>query len=161
LPTIEAMTLLSRTALVLATLLLLPVGLVSLGASADAATPAARYSRAAVKATNAARHAHDLRRLRTDACLQRYAARQAGRMASQRRMYHQDLGVPMRACGLSMAGENVAYGYRTGRGVVRNGWMRSPGHRANILQPRYRILAVSARKGGDGRWYACQLFGRR
>jgi uncharacterized protein YkwD len=156
------MTLLSRTALTLATLLLLPIGLVAAGTgAADAASARTTYSKTAVKATNHVREAHGLRALRTSSCLQRYAARQAAWMAKHRTLQHQNLGRPMRACGLTMAGENIAVGYRSGRSVVRQGWMKSPGHRANILQPRYRLIAVSARKGGDGRWYASQVFGRR
>jgi uncharacterized protein YkwD len=130
-------------------------------APAQATTAADGYGTAAVKATNAARRAHDRHRLRADACLQRFAVRQARRMAAQRRMFHQDIMRPMRTCGLSMVGENVAYGYPTGRAVVRRGWMKSPLHRANILRPSFRLVAVAARQGSDGRWYASQVFGRR
>ncbi len=45
-------------------------------------------------------------------------------MAAQRRMYHQDLEPILRRCGMSMVGENVAYGFTSGRAVVR-GWMDS------------------------------------
>ncbi|MDH2413961.1 CAP domain-containing protein [Nocardioides sp. CER19] len=131
-----------------------------IGPSAQAATPHS-YGAAAVKATNAARRAHDLRRLRANACLQGFADRQAARMAAQRRMFHQDIRVPLRRCGMHTVGENVAVGYATGRGVVRNGWMRSPGHRANILRRSFHLVAVAARKGADGRWYASQVFGAR
>ena len=48
-------------------------------------------------------------------------------------MFHQDLGPIMRQCGLSTVGENVAYGYSTGRLGGRPRWMHSEGHRANIL----------------------------
>jgi uncharacterized protein YkwD len=81
-------------------------------------------------------------------------------MANQERMFHQELGPMMSACHLQMAGENVAYGYPTGKAVVNQGWMHSEGHRANILEPRYRRMAIAARKGDDGRWYVSQVFGR-
>ena len=132
----------------------------SLQAPAQAATPAQRYASAAVQATNAFRVAHDVHRVKVGLCLRRFAARQASRMAVQRRIFHQDLRVVMRACHLRMAGENVAAGYPTGRAVVRQGWMRSPGHRANILEPRFRRVGIAARRGSDGRWYVAQLFGR-
>jgi uncharacterized protein YkwD len=119
------------------------------------------YGATAVLVTNRVRQARHLRTLRVDLCVRRYAGRQATRMAAQRRMFHQDLEGPLRACGLRMTGENVAAGFPDGRTVVRRGWMRSPGHRANILEPRYRLVAVAARRGSDGVWYACQLFGRR
>lgn len=35
-----------------------------------------------------------------------------------------------------LAGENLAYGFNNSQAVV-NGWMNSPGHRANILNERY------------------------
>ena len=41
-----------------------------------------------------------------------------------------------------------------------DGWMKSEDHRANILERRYRRMAIVARKGDDGRWYVSQVFGR-
>jgi len=139
---------------------LLTLAVTVLGPPAQAVTPES-YSQAAVRATNAVRRSHHRHTLRVDSCLQRAADRQAARMAAQRRMFHQDIGATLRACHLTIVGENVAVGYSTGRGVVRNGWMKSPPHRANILHRSYRLIAVGARKGGDGRWYASQVFGRR
>jgi uncharacterized protein YkwD len=130
------------------------------GAPAHSAT-ADGYGAAAVKATNAVRSARHLHRLRVDACLQRHAAAQAAKMAAQQRMFHQDIRVPLRACHLRMVGENVAVGFGTGRGLVRNGWMKSPPHRANLLRPQFRLVAVAARRGNDGLWYASQLLARR
>jgi uncharacterized protein YkwD len=125
------------------------------------ADPAAHYGSAAVTATNAVRRAHHLHELKLDACLERFATRQAERMARQDRMFHQDIGITLQRCGLTAVAENVAYGFANGRSVVRDGWMKSPPHRANILHPSYRLIAVAARKGSDGSWYASQLFGRR
>src|SRR5690606_11743668 len=142
---IVTVSLLTRFATAVA--VVLAVALVGPAAPAQAPTAADRYGAAAVKATNAVRRARGLPALRADACLQRHAVRQATRMAAQRRMFHQDISRPLRACGLQTIGENVAYGYRTGRGVVRRGWMKSPPHRANILRPSHRLVAVAARKG--------------
>jgi uncharacterized protein YkwD len=64
----------------------------------------------------------------------------------------------MRTCNLVAAGENVAYGYPSGRAVVR-AWMHSPGHRANILSRTYRGMGLAARKS-DGVWYVAQVFGK-
>jgi uncharacterized protein YkwD len=38
--------------------------------------------------------------------------------------------------------------------------MRSPGHRVNILQPKYRQMSIAARRAG-GVWYVAQVFGRK
>ena len=136
------------------------IAVLLVGPPARAARPEA-YGSAAVKATNAVRRAHHLHTLRSDRCLQRYAAAQAARMARQRRMFHQDIVTTLRRCDLGSVGENVAVGYGSGRDVVRRGWMKSPPHRANILHRSFRIVAVAARRGADGRWYASQLLGRR
>jgi uncharacterized protein YkwD len=41
----------------------------------------------------------------------------------------------------SRLGENIAAGYATPEDVVQ-GWMNSPGHRANILNPSYREIGI-------------------
>jgi uncharacterized protein YkwD len=123
--------------------------------------PHVKYQRQAYNATNEHRAAEGLKELRRTDCVQRFAVRQAKRMAQREEMYHQDLRPILEECGLSRVGENVAYGYRTGRSVVNRGWMHSPGHRANILNPAYRLMGIGARKGHDGRWYVAQVFGRR
>ena len=159
--TVKRMTTSSRrTPAVLIVASVLAAAVTLLGPAAQA-SPADTYGHAARRATNAVRHAHGLPRLHADRCLERYAAAQARRMARQGRMFHQDIRVALRRCHLREIGENVAYGYPSGRAVVRQGWMRSAPHRANILHRSYRLLAVEARKGADGRWYASQLFGRR
>lgn len=121
---------------------------------------AAAYGRQAFRATDHQRATHDRTALRHQRCLHRFAKRQAARMAEQERMFHQRLAPVLRRCHLSYVGENVAEGYPSGRTVVNRGWMRSPGHRANILDRRFKRMEVVARRGEDGRWYASQVFGR-
>lgn len=128
---------------------------------AAVASPESTYAAAAVRATNNARAENDRRALRVSDCLRGFAVRQAAAMAESGSMYHQDLGPVMDGCGLSTAGENVAYGYPSGRAVVRRGWMHSEGHRANILSREYRLVAVAARRDAGGTWYVAQVFGRR
>jgi uncharacterized protein YkwD len=128
---------------------------------AERVTAHGKYQRQAHNATNKQRIAHGVKELRRTDCVQRFAVRQAKRMAQQERMFHQELGPIMEGCGLRAVGENVAYGYPNGRSVVNDGWMRSPGHRANILNPDFRLLGIGARKGHDGHWYVAQVFGRK
>jgi uncharacterized protein YkwD len=130
------------------------------GATA-AQKPHAKYQRQAHHATNKHRAAEGLKELRRQDCVQRFAVRQAKAMARQEDSYHQDIGVIAEECGLSAVAENVAEGYPTGRSVVNVGWMNSDGHRANILNPAYRLMGIGARKGHDGRWYVAQVFGRK
>ncbi len=124
------------------------------------AAGAAAYEKSARKATNTERTDRDIRALRRQKCVQRFADRQARKMARQQRMYHQDLQTVLEKCDLSAVGENVAYGHPTGTAVVK-AWMNSSGHRANILEERYRLLGMGAARDDDGRWYAAQVFGRK
>ena len=129
-------------------------------AAQSAAQTVTRYQKQARSVTNDKREAHDLVKLRPGRCVQRFARRQARRMANQERMFHQDLGPVLNRCNLSGVAENVAYGYPTGRAVVR-AWMGSTGHRANILNGRYRLLGMAMRRSDGGTPYAAQVFGRR
>ena len=128
---------------------------------AEAATPAARYASTAFSATNHQRVEHDRVRLRQNACLQRYAVRWARHMARTHRLEHQSLGPIARRCRLNLAGENIAYGYPTGRVVVNRGWMHSAGHRANILRRQFRVMGIGAARDGRGTWWVSQVFGRK
>lgn len=130
-------------------------------APAEARTRAGRYAAQAFAATNANRDHEGLRALRPNDCLKHAAVRQARLMAQQEQMFHQDLGRVLADCRLDTAGENVAYGFPTGRSVVNDGWMNSEGHRANILNPAFILMGIGARKGHDGRWYVAQVFGHK
>ena len=56
-------------------------------------------------------------------------------------------------------GENIAMNYFTPEAVVE-GWMNSPGHRANILNPKYGYMGVSYYEK-DGYLYWAQLFAQK
>lgn len=57
-----------------------------------------------------------------------------------------------------MTGENIASGYTTPAGVVK-GWMNSPGHKRNMLSPRYNLIGVGIAKSyKNGRVYWTQEF---
>lgn len=130
-------------------------------APAEAASPSERYADTAFRATNAHRADHGRKQLREAACLTRMAERWARHLARTGRLVHQDLGPIMRRCDLSMVGENIAMGYRSGRVVVNRGWMHSEGHRANILLRQYRLMGIGAARDAHGRWWTSQVFGRR
>ena len=55
-------------------------------------------------------------------------------------------------------GENLAAGQRSPEQAMRD-WMDSPGHRQNILDPRFVELGVGVRIGGDYGVYWVQEFG--
>ena len=52
------------------------------------------------------------------------------------------------------AGENIAWGYRSPQAVV-DGWMNSPGHRANILNEDFHQMGVGV---VPGQWTWVQIF---
>ena len=54
-------------------------------------------------------------------------------------------------------GENVAYGYRSAKGVL-NGWLNSATHRAIIEKPNYTHFGISMESNSDGRYYFTQIF---
>ena len=56
------------------------------------------------------------------------------------------------------AGENVAFGYATGE-TVMEGWLNSPGHKANI-EGNFTHIGIAAIKDENGRYYYTQLFFR-
>lgn len=56
------------------------------------------------------------------------------------------------------SGENVAVGY-TSAGAVVQGWLDSPGHRANIMNRGFSQMGIASFVGSDGRKYWTQLFG--
>ena len=56
-------------------------------------------------------------------------------------------------------GENLASGYRSAADAM-NGWMNSPGHRANILNGNFTEVGVGYATDSTGRPYYVQVFGR-
>jgi uncharacterized protein YkwD len=59
----------------------------------------------------------------------------------------------------SYVGENIAFGFLSAASLMQ-GWMDSPGHRANILQTNYTEIGVAAVYNATGRPYYVQVFGR-
>ncbi|MGW5618218.1 CAP domain-containing protein [Streptomyces sp. NPDC003877] len=55
-------------------------------------------------------------------------------------------------------GENIACGQRSPADVVE-GWMNSPGHRANILRPDFTHIGIGFAGGGRAGTYWTQMFG--
>lgn len=151
----------TRASLLLLLSALLGGLLVGPAEAAASSQSADRYAATAHQATNEQRTDNGLTVLEKSRCLQRLALKQAKRMAASGTLSHQDLGPVLARCGLRSAGENVAYGYRTGRAVVTKGWMPSAGHRANILGAGFRLEGIGAVRTAGGRWWVAQVFGSR
>src|SRR5262245_16415970 len=76
-----------------------PTGAVA-PAGAERVSPATKYGRDIVRVTNNKREQHNRRELRVNDCLQKYAVKNAKRMARIEKMDHQQMGPIMEDCGL-------------------------------------------------------------
>ena len=135
-------------------------------ASAEPSLSPTTYSRQAFRTTNHVRVDREKVRTAGNPCLQRFANRQARSLAADDPDHldpkdHQPLGPILKKCELNLVGENLALGFKSGRAAVRAGWMKSPSHRANVLERRYRLMALASRQTESGHWIAVQLFGRK
>ena len=134
----------------------------------------AGVERATLCLLNAERGERDLRPLQVNWRLARAAERHTEDMVEHRYFGHDSrngssFSDRIRATGyLSrvgswVVGENLAWGSGTqgsAEAIVR-AWMNSPGHRANILNGRYREIGIGmtlgSPRGGDGATYATEF----
>ncbi|MCC6766376.1 MAG: CAP domain-containing protein [Deltaproteobacteria bacterium] len=133
-------------------------------AAADAASsrpcPAADAS-GVVTRVNEARRRAGLPGLGSDANLARIAAARSAGMAFEKRLSHSGWEHALRRAGLrdDQIGENVAYNYADPEAVMA-GWMRSPGHRANILRPAFKRIGIGCVIDERGhRWWTQDFAG--
>ncbi len=159
-----ARTLLTRTLLALAVLSALAVT-----ASPAAAAPARlaavaaapvddAYEARVVQLVNAHRAAAGLRPLRVSTCADRYAEDWSATMVRTGAFAHRpSLKTVLTACRARSVGENIAYGAVSADQMVAM-WMRSPGHRANILSSSFTHIGVGAARTSGGRTYGTQNF---
>jgi len=145
-----------RTVLAIVSAAALTVGGVT--ASASAATPTLEQARQYILTrTNEARAASGLGPLKLSASLSAVSQGCSDTQASNAEMAHCPDFYDKYVDGWTAAAENVAYGYDYT--AVVDGWMNSPGHRANILSDSTHIgigMAVSA----SGSPYYTQNFAR-
>ncbi|MBA3429357.1 MAG: CAP domain-containing protein [Actinobacteria bacterium] len=117
---------------------------------ARAAILTARES-ALLQRINAVRSQHLLPRLAVDRTLVRAARAHSRAMLQQDVFAHGDFAGRMRAHGVQFPrlAENLAWGtgsFATARWMVTS-WLASPGHRANLLDPRLRAIGIGAPVG--------------
>jgi uncharacterized protein YkwD len=123
-----------------------------------------------VNAMNRQRAAHGLGPLRLNAKLSQAAGDRIGDMFAKHYFAHVSPDgidpfdwVEQRGYRYRLVGENLAVGYR-GTAVV-DGWMRSPGHRENILQSGFDEVGIAIADGSPRRGYkgptVVAIYGRR
>jgi uncharacterized protein YkwD len=113
---------------------------------------------------NDERRARGLAALEWDSTLARVAGDWSAEMASSGNFRHRDLGAAGGLPGMSKfsaLGENIAWveGYPNMGSQLHVGWMRSEGHRANMLQRGFDSVGIGVVCSG-GRAWATQNFGR-
>jgi uncharacterized protein YkwD len=120
----------------------------------------ATYENRTIAQTNSERAWRGRMMLTKSKCLDRFAEQQARAMAARRSMYHQSMEPILDNCQLGQVGENVAFGYVSGKAVVK-AWMHSPDHKRNLLNSRHQVIGLGAYQDTDGYWYVSQVIGRK
>jgi len=131
---------------------------------ANTASSFGTYEQQVVDLVNKERAAAGLPALKVNTKLSAVAEKKAEDMRDKNYFSHTSptYGSPfdmMRQFGVSYstAGENIAKGQRTPAAVM-DGWMNSPGHRANILNSSYTEIGVGYVTDSNGNTYWVQQF---
>ena len=103
---------------------------------------------------NSDRRAAGLHGLSTQADAQRKAQAWAEKLARENKLYHSNLpdGIKVKWCSI---GENVGYGPSVP--TIEDAYMKSPGHKANILNTKWNGAGVGYAMNGN-RVYTVQVF---
>jgi uncharacterized protein YkwD len=154
----------------LATLALIPValfGVVVMASPAQAAVPSTiQMQTDIVYLTNQQRVKAGCPKLRLDGDIARAARNHSAWMARTGTFSHVGSGNTSFVTRVEATGyaaplsENIAWGFRTGAEVV-NAFMKSAGHRANILNCKARSVGVGAVYAANGNPYFTEDFGSR
>ena len=90
--------------------------------------------------------------------LMSYAQKWSNKLAVQNQLYHSSMRDIM-SLGFSGAAENIAYGQRSPEAVMKI-WLKSPGHRSNILNSSFTEIGCGMSISENGRLYWCVCFAR-
>jgi uncharacterized protein YkwD len=129
-----------------------------LPATAHAGTP--NYAWQLFRATNHSRLGHGVHRVWLDRGASIYAVKHSAAMARRSTLFHSsDPGAYLSGVGRwSRWGENI--GWTTGDiGGLQRAFMHSPVHRANILDRRFRHVAIGVVKDGKKIWVTLFFYG--
>jgi len=148
-----------------AVVLILLFGTLPAGGRADDRPKLSKLEQEILDRTNAERTKAGLKPLKIEAKLVQAARDHSANMAKQEKLEHElDDKTPadrVKAAGYKFQSlaENIAYGPRTGAEVVK-GWMKSEGHRTNLLGPDYVEIGIGVATDKEGRPYYTQVFGK-
>jgi uncharacterized protein YkwD len=154
----------------LATLAMIPatlLGTIAIASPAEAATASfTTLQTQIVSLSNKERVKAGCKALRVNSDLLWAARGHSKYMATTRKFSHTGAGgstfvTRAKAAGYTYArSENIAWGYRSAPEVV-NAWMKSPGHRRNLLDCGAKTFAVGVVFSANGTPYYTQDFGSR
>lgn len=128
----------------------------STAASTCSATAITKAKAMILKEVNAARKKSKLPALKEVGSMDTVARNWSVKQASAGRMSHNKSYSKQLPKGWSSAGENVAFGYVAAN--VTKAWLKSPGHRANILKKSYTHIGIGITCGKYGTPYYTQNF---
>lgn len=121
------------------------------------------YAAEVIRLVNVERAKYNLSPLAANAALNEYAQLRSTEIVSNFDHKRPDGSSPLdyviKLNGVRTAGENIAAGQRTPKSVV-DGWMNSPGHRANILNKDYTSIGVGCCHDNNSKYgvYWTQIF---
>ena len=128
------------------------------------APPEQRMARALFDRVNVERENRGLEPVAWNDQLAEVAREWSAEMAGTGRLEHQDVRSLLgreELSGFAGIGENIfTASAPVPAGVAHSGWMRSAGHRANLLNPGWDRLGVGVFCAADGSVWAAQEFGR-
>lgn len=126
------------------------------------AAPQNAVERAIFDMVNAERQERGLSPLDWDEELARHARQWSADMSEAGRLEHQDAQEMQEAVdGYTALGENIFQSSApVAAGRIHVGWMRSEGHRVNVLEPGFDRLGVGVVCDESGEVWATQRFGR-
>lgn len=111
-----------------------------------------------VKLHNKERLKLGLKELEEDKNLKNYASNHANFMLNKNKLKHSSI-IDVLKFDFDLAGENIAYNQETEEEVMRS-WMRSQGHRGNILNKHYDSIGCGIAYN-EKNIYWCVVFGRK
>ena len=122
------------------------------------------YQKIILKEVNIEREKNHLKPLKIDNRLNKIAVIKAKDMAREKKMSHtsKKFGVTFNLIkkeGISYtkAAENIASGHKTPEFVTER-WLKSKGHRKNILERDYRFIGIGKASDNEGKLYWVQIF---
>ena len=122
------------------------------------------YQKIILKEVNIEREKNHLKPLKIDNCLNKIAVIKAKDMAKDKKMSHtsKKFGatfnlIKKENIHFTKAAENIASGHKTPEFVTER-WLKSKGHRKNILEEEYRFIGIGKAIDSNGKTYWVQLF---